>query len=58
VNADPEPDLGAWKSTKINKLTWFPAIQKGFVPSQICSHIYKEMGPDPHGKQCDSQHFL
>ncbi len=27
-NADPDP--GAWKMTKINKWTWFPAIQKGF----------------------------
>jgi hypothetical protein len=31
-NTDPDPDLGAWKLTKINKRTWFFAFQKVFLP--------------------------
>ncbi len=29
-NVDLDPDPGAWKLTKVNQLTWFPASQKGF----------------------------
>jgi hypothetical protein len=29
LSLDPVADPGAWKWTKINKLVWFPAFQKG-----------------------------
>ncbi len=36
LEPDPDPEPGAWKLTKIYKLTWIPAFQKGF-------HIFVSM---------------
>ncbi len=37
-NADPDPS--AWKLTRLNKLTLFPAFQKGFCTFVVCRFFF------------------
>jgi hypothetical protein len=47
-NADQDPE--AWKLSKINKQTWFPAFQKAYLCKYISFPITYYLSPQVHVK--------